>query len=93
MSNHLKPITPLTIEGIRAWEWVGNMHSDSAAYESVAEFAKDESKPLAERAEALYLMGANGMGLTLAEMDMEHMPGVNAAQDLAQVLEFMQAGF
>lgn len=85
MSNHLKSITPLTIESIRAWEFVGNHHSDSAAFKSIETFAADPAQPIQHRAEALRIMGNKGMGLTDAEM------GIDGLSDAAQVAEFMDS--
>lgn len=50
MTNHLKPIGPLTIEAIRTWEWCGNAWSDGPAFESIDQFVEDESNPVEHRA-------------------------------------------
>lgn len=63
MSNHLKPIEPLTIETIRTWEWCGNAHSDGPAFASIDKFVLDTTKPVADRGEAIRIMGKEGMGL------------------------------
>lgn len=63
VNNHLKPIEPLNIETIRSWEFVGNAWSDGPAFESIWKFAQDESQSYEHRAEAINLMGVNGMGL------------------------------
>lgn len=79
---HLKPITPLTIEAIRAHEWCGNHHSDAAAFASIDQFAADESQPMEHRAEALRISGLKGMGLSEEEA-LCHVP------DALLVAEFM----
>ncbi len=73
MTNHQKAITPLTIEGIRAWAWVGNAWSDGEAFNSIHRFVSDESHSVEERAEALWIMGREGMGLD-PEQNEEHLP-------------------
>jgi hypothetical protein len=85
MTNHLKSITPLTIEAIRAWEFCGNAWSDGLAFKSIDEFVLDGDKPAADRAEALRVMGRNGMGLTDEEM------GIAGKSDEQQVLEYYHA--
>lgn len=79
---HLSPITPLTIEGIRAWLWCGNAWSDGPAFKSVDEFVRNDAHPLNERAEALRIMATKGMGLS----------GPEAGEDLEDkdlVLEYI----
>jgi len=60
---HLKPIFPLTIEMIRAHRWCGNAWSDGPAFDSIHKFVIDESNSVADRAEALRIMGRDAMGL------------------------------
>lgn len=92
MSNHLKAPAP-TIEAIRGWEFVGNAHSDGPTFAAVTGFVLDESQPIAHRAEALWIMGNRGMGLTVKEFDPElpecYVPGTHADLDAATVQRFM----
>jgi len=81
---HLQPITPLTIEAIYAHKWVGNAWSDGPAFNSIAEFAADASRPTVERAGALRTMARKGMGLK----------GDDAGDNLMDselVIEFMES--
>lgn len=84
-------IAPLTISDLRAWDFKGNAHSDHDIFHSIYAFVGDESRPLAERAEALYIMGDKGMGLTWAEMNgMTCLPGVSATEDARIVQEYLK---
>lgn len=82
MTNHLKPIEPLTIEAILAWEFVGNAHSDSAAFTSISEFAENPANSVEDRVKALRHMAHAGMGLT-GQMAGDHL------NDLEYLGEFL----
>lgn len=83
----------VTIEQIREHQFVGNAHSDSGIFAAIHEFAMDESQPVAHRAEALWIMGDRGMGLTVEEFDPElpanWKPGVHADLDAATVQRYV----
>lgn len=53
----------LTLDAIKAHEFVGNHHADAAALSAVEAFALNDTNPLAERAEALRVMADKGLGL------------------------------
>lgn len=83
----------LTIEQIREHQFLGNAHSDHDIFAAIHEFAIDESQPVAHRAEALWIMGDRGMGLTVEEFDPElpadWKPGVHANLDAATVQRYV----
>jgi hypothetical protein len=83
----------MMIEAIREHQFVGNAHSDSGIFAAIHEFAMDESKPVAHRAEALWIMGDRGMGLTVQEFDPDlppdWKPGVHANFDRETVERYM----
>jgi hypothetical protein len=57
MSNHLQSITPLNIETIRAWVFVGNHHSDSAAFKSIETFHANAADALRQAASRMEVDG------------------------------------
>lgn len=78
-------ITPLTISTLRAWDFAGNYYSDHDIFASIEAFVRDESNALAERAEALFIMG-----LTRADTGMTCLPGVSATEDARIVQEYLK---
>lgn len=68
---HLRHITPLTIESIRSWEFVGNAHFDGPAFSDIDKFASSSANSVKDRAEALRIMGQKGMGLSASESGAE----------------------
>lgn len=56
------------IQAIRDHQFVGNHHSDSDAFRAIDAFARSNANTIADRAEALRIIGRSGMGLTDAEM-------------------------
>ncbi|CAB4194394.1 hypothetical protein UFOVP1254_38 [uncultured Caudovirales phage] len=65
MSNHQKSIPiPVTLAAILAWEFCGNYWSDAAAFDSIHDFATDETHSWADRAAAIDHMSEQGMGVS-----------------------------
>lgn len=60
------PYGPVThfksIEEIKAYTWIGNHHSDWAAFNGVDAFAANKDNSVADRAEALRIASDAGMG-------------------------------
>lgn len=83
----------MTIEQIREHGFVGNAFSDHDIFAAIHAFAMDESQPVAHRAEALWIMGERGMGLTIGEFDPQlppnWKPGIRADLDAATVQRYV----
>lgn len=83
----------MTIEQIREHQFVGNAYDDHDVAVAIHEFAMNESQPVAQRAEALWIMASRGMGLTISEFDPElpagWVPGVHANFDSATVQRYV----
>lgn len=58
-----EPIQFNTLEEIRQHRFIGNFHSDYAAFRGIRRFVKDTSRPLSERAEAIRIEISEGMGM------------------------------
>lgn len=52
-----------TLAQVRAHQFAGNHHSDHPAFAAIETFAQDTSHSMSDRAEALRIMGRDGMGL------------------------------
>ena len=52
-----------TLEQIQNHVWVGNHAADTAAFEAIHNFVMDTSRPVADRAAALRVKYAKGMGV------------------------------
>lgn len=51
------------IEAVRKYSWAGNAHSDHDAMTAIDAFVANDTHSIADRAEALRIMGRDGMGL------------------------------
>lgn len=51
-----------TLKAIQQHQFVGSFAADQRAFDAIDKFAADETRPLAERAEALRIMSDRGMG-------------------------------
>lgn len=52
-----------SIEQIKAHQFAGNHYMDSDAFNAIDAFVQDEKTSLADKAEALRVMGDKGMGI------------------------------
>ena len=75
-----------TLAQIQAHEFVGCHAFDHEAFTAIEQFALNEAHPIADRAEALRVMGREGMGLT-PEENLEHMPDDEFIQDFLDTYE------
>jgi hypothetical protein len=75
----------LSIQSIRAHVFIGNHASDSAAFRNITDFVQNSTNSISHRAEAIRIMGRNGMGLSDAEM------GIECMSDAEQVAAFIAA--
>lgn len=57
---------------IQAHVFIGNHASDHAAFNAIDAFAADPTNSIEDRAEALWIMGREGMGLD-ADTNLEHL--------------------
>lgn len=87
-------MTSSFLESLRIHQFVGNAYSDLDMFNRIHAFAIDPTTPAAEAAEALWIMGDKGMGLSVKEFDAElpddWTPGVDPSLDAATVARYVK---